>query len=545
MEIRAPLPGEQACGKKMPPEPCPQSRLVSLIDPPKIAPVKTLLILLTGILLPTSYGRADAPVDHSRMFIVQVIDEKTKRGVPLVELSTTAGQQFVTDSNGIIVITSELLMGKEVFFHVRSHGYSFPKDGFGMAGRKLLLAGGKRATLGIRRTQIAERLYRITGMGIYADSRRAGLDVPIQLPILDPGVVGCDSVQSIIYNGKLHWFWGDTNRIQYPLGNFHTTGAVSALRKDGKPRNPERGVNIDYFKDGRGFVKPVARMEGEGPTWLSGLAVVPDKKGRKRMVGSYVKIRNFLEVYERGLVAWNDEKSEFEHITRLPLDLPAFPQGHSFRHTVRPENGKEKTMVYFGDPYPFLRIPYSFEAWQDPSTYEVFAEASEAGSPIQWRKDGRVHRPWNIEKGRLRRKASSPLVIQLVDAGTGEEVVAHRGTVNWNTHREKWIMITTQAGGKSSYLGEVWYAEAEKPEGPWRNAVKIVTHDHYSFYNPRHHPYFDSDDGRFIYFEGTYTTLFSKTPEQHKTPLYDYNQIMYRLDLDGARLHPARKAGGE
>jgi hypothetical protein len=64
--------------------------------------------------------------------------------------------------------------------------------------------------------------------------------------------------------------------------------------------------------------------------------------------------------------------------------------------------------------------------------------------------------------------------------------------------------------------------------------VKVATHDRgasgdYAFYNPTSHKFFDQDGGRIIYFEGTYTNTFSGNSEQ--TPLYDYNQIMYRLDL--------------
>ena len=94
-------------------------------------------------------------------------------------------------------------------------------------------------------------------------------------------------------------------------------------------------------------------------------------------------------------------------------------------------------------------------------------------------------------------------------------------------------MIAVQQGG-TSFLGEVWYAEAEQPAGPWRNARKILTHDKYSFYNPRHHEYLDKEGGRVIFFEGTYTHSFSGNPNQ--TPRYDYNQIMYKLDLSDARL---------
>ena len=87
-------------------------------------------------------------------------------------------------------------------------------------------------------------------------------------------------------------------------------------------------------------------------------------------------------------------------------------------------------------------------------------------------------------------------------------------------------------------LGEIWYAEAEEPEGPWHKAVKILSHDHYSFYNPKLHPYFSKEGGKVIFFEGTYTAMFSEAPT--KTPRYDYNQILYRLDLTSPRLRSVR-----
>src|SRR3954466_7054604 len=95
-------------------------------------------------------------------------------------------------------------------------------------------------------------------------------------------------------------------------------------------------------------------------------------------------------------------------------------------------------------------------------------------------------------------------------------------------------MIAVQAGG-TSYLGEVWFAEADTPLGPWVYARKVVTHEKYSFYNPKQHPFFDQDGGRVIYFEGTYTTGFSGNTDP--TPRYDYNQVMYRLDLADGRLN--------
>ncbi len=471
-------------------------------------------------------------------FTIQVVDSETKRGVPLVELATTAGQRWITDSQGVIAIDSPALLGRDkVFFHVRSPGYAFPKDGFGFRGKALLVRDGKRATLEIRRTQIAERLYRITGAEIYGHSVKAGLDLPIKQPLIKASVTGCDSVLSILYKDRIHWFWGDTNRLQYALGNFHTTGATSPRPGAAAFIGPDKGVHLDYFEDDRGFVRPMAEMPGEGPTWISALAVLKDREGRERLVGSYEKVKGFLTIYERGLMVWDDENEQFKKLFAFDTDTLAFPHGHGFVH--RP-GGSDTEMRYFGYGYPFFRVPNTFEAWSDPAAYEVFTLLDEESRRFGWKKSEGRTPVWTIAEQRKRIGEADGGWIQMVEASSGKEVVVHRASVSWNTYRNKWIMIATEQGGATSFLGELWYAEADQPEGPWMKGVKIVTHDQYSFYNPRHHPFFDQGGGRVIYFEATYTRLFSKTPEQHRTPLYDYNQIMCRLDLSDPRLKAAQ-----
>jgi hypothetical protein len=152
----------------------------------------------------------------------------------------------------------------------------------------------------------------------------------------------------------------------------------------------------------------------------------------------------------------------------------------------------------------------------------------------QWRKNASALTPQQEAKlvaaGKIKAHETRWL---LRDALTDKSVTPHAGSVYWNEYRRKFIMIATQHFG-TSLLGEVWYAEAEEPTGPWHYAVKVVTHDRYSLYNPKQHPMFDKDKGRFIYFEGTYTHTFSGNPQV--TPRYDYNQIMYKLDLDDPRL---------
>jgi hypothetical protein len=98
-------------------------------------------------------------------------------------------------------------------------------------------------------------------------------------------------------------------------------------------------------------------------------------------------------------------------------------------------------------------------------------------------------------------------------------------------------MIGVEMGGASN-LGEIWYSEANAPEGPRKAAKKVATHaeqdGNMDLYNPLMHPYFNQQGGRIIYFEGTYTNSFSGTP--FRTPLYEYNNLMYRLDLSDPKL---------
>jgi hypothetical protein len=68
--------------------------------------------------------------------------------------------------------------------------------------------------------------------------------------------------------------------------------------------------------------------------------------------------------------------------------------------------------------------------------------------------------------------------------------------------------------------------------------VKVLSHENYTFYNPRLHPEFTEADSPILIFEGTYTATFADRP--HPTPRYDYNQVLYRLDLDDSRLAAAR-----
>lgn len=474
-------------------------------------------------------------------FVIRVVDEATGRGVPLVELKTVNEIRLVTDSNGIVAFHEPGLMDRDVFFHVSSHGYEFPKDGFGFAGKSLKTTPGGKATLKLRRINVAERLYRITGGGIYRDSLLAGEAVPFRMPSLNADVLGSDSVLNAVHRGRIYWFWGDTNRPGYPLGNFHAPGATSEL-PDGERFDPDLGIELNYFTGADGFAKETAKMPGSGPTWIEALVSWKEPAG-ERMFAAYGKVKPPLTIYERGLAEWDDELKSFRQVAVFPPDAPLVPTGHTFLRTT---NGVEH--VYFAAPYPLLRVRATSEELRDPSRYESYS-CLKSGSRLShpeldrdgtgrarysWKRDAPLVGPEEQRKlvtgGTL--KAEEAL-LRLADRDTGKPVSAHRGSVYWNDYRKRWVMIAVQSLG-TSVLGEVWYSEADTPEGPWAYAVKVVTHDRYSFYNPKQHPMFDRREGRIIYFEGTYTRTFSGNPEA--TPRYDYNQLLYRLDLTDARL---------
>src|SRR4051812_32327855 len=85
--------------------------------------------------------------DRAKPFEIKVVDQETGRGVPLVELETPNNIRLFTDSNGVVAFDEPGLMDQRVFFHVRSHGYEFAKDGFGFRGKAIAVTPGGNARL--------------------------------------------------------------------------------------------------------------------------------------------------------------------------------------------------------------------------------------------------------------------------------------------------------------------------------------------------------------------------------------------------------------
>ena len=469
------------------------------------------------------FSAAAAPADW---FAIRAVDEATGRGVPLVELRTVNEQRFVSDNGGWIAFMEPGLMDRETWFHVSAPGYEVPKDGFGFAGVRLVPRPGGEATVRLRRTQPAERIARLTGQGLWRDTALLGRPHP--LPNLGAaGIVGQDSVQAVPWKDGVFWLWGDTSVAAYPLGNFHTTCALSDAAPD-----PEKGIAFRWFMDPDQpqRLRRMMPLTDPGVVWMFGLLVVRDAAGTDRLVAHYGRYPGLAPVLEQGIAAFDEAAGHFRSVTRVDkAETWRFPRGHAVRHG---------DWFYFSSPLPHTRVRATFEDVCNPGAYEALRWNPESR---QWEWQRALPPTTQQDEAALISAGTLPPAearFSLADALTKRPVRIHGGSVQWNTFRKAWVLIGVESGGKDapSPLGEVWYAESPAPDGPWSRAVKVASHPRYSFYNPVHHGFMDREDGRLIFFEGTWTAEFSGNPV--RTPRWDYNQVIYRLALDNPALTP-------
>ncbi|HEX3601073.1 MAG TPA: hypothetical protein VHU84_13065 [Lacipirellulaceae bacterium] len=431
---------------------------------------------------------------------LQVVDKETHWPVPMVELETVHYVKFVTDNAGRVAFDLPEMMGKETWLSISGDGYEVPADGYGKRGVRVLPKSGETITIEVIRTNIAKRLGRLTGAGQFGESQKLGLESDWQ----EYGEVGCDSVQNAVHNGRLFWIWGDTSIASYSLGIFDSTAARTSPSPLSKFEPPLK-LRFDYFTGAGGSPRGVAKMPGKGPTWIQGLVNLPDQTGTERLCAMYLKSTPPMELYETGLCVWNDKTENFEHVKTVWTKSdsaqrhPTMPQGHSV--IIDGDDGQKWAL--FGDPLPVLKCPATFEDWQDQATWKLLKPQENLASAV----DGKPVKPAS-------------------------------GAIARSAFRKRWVTVFMQVFGAPSGFGEVWYAEADSPFGPWGPAVKVLSHKNYSYYNPTLHAEFSPADSPVLVFEGTHSQTFANHPAP--TPRYDYNQVMYRLDLDDPKLAAAR-----
>jgi hypothetical protein len=421
------------------------------------------LIASSVLLWPCANGGA------SGYSVIRVVDEDTGRGVPLMELRLPNEVKYWTDSAGIVALDEPSFVGRDVFIAISGDGYEYPQETFLGRGVNVRIDPGRIQELQVRRTMIAERLYRLTGEGIYRDSVKAGLPVPAEGTEANALVLGQDTVSAALYRGRLFWIWGDTVGPSY--WNFSVSAATSDPGQD-----PSVAVSYSYFADSDGRVRQMLPLKGKGLVWIEGLIPMVDPNGEERLLATYTRQDGLQFPDECGLALYDDRMQVFKPWVQMPCRAQHV-SSHPFLH---------EGYWYL---YPWLRVPNDWAAIQDASTWETRA--------VQWPPDA-----------------------------------ARPSCVVWNEYRSCWILLLED-------VGDVYYAEAAEPEGPYGRSVKIIEHDQYNFYNVVTHAFFNKDGGREIYIEGTYTDAFSGAAE--RTPRYNYNQMMYRLRLDDPRLQEAQR----
>jgi hypothetical protein len=170
---------------------------------------------------------------------VNVVDNETGLGVPLMWLETVSHDRVVTDSQGMAVFTqlelfsptnttasgslAEVLpdepapRARTVFLSCYGPGYTHVQDALGYPGKAVPFTPGGFVSIKVTRKQPAERVYRLTGSGIFADSVVSGIPVPSwSHPLLNAGVVGQDSVQAAVHGARFKTV--NTNALQYAVG---------------------------------------------------------------------------------------------------------------------------------------------------------------------------------------------------------------------------------------------------------------------------------------------------------------------------------------
>lgn len=480
----------------------------------------------------------------ANVFLIRTVDAADGRGIPLVELEAFNALTLQSDNLGNIAVIEPDLVGKSVRFLVRGHGYRVPQiDFFGERSVTVKIEPGTIFTLALERTAIAERLYRITGSGRYRDSALAGIDLSGQPFELAGDVLGLDSAVPVVWQNRLLSFYGDT------LGpgrmNLSGSGAEIDLTRSGVP---DLQLPLKFFTEQEGFASRMVPLPEPGFVWIETVVpLIADTDNEKEILACrYVIHKTLEEAVETGYAVFEELQGVFVPFRRI--------------ESSRPHKSARAVPVTYGDVagfclQPWERITRTLSSFATPSEYEHYTclitvdpasaafdacliggryyeiERGSTGRPqMKWRQ-GTLPYDAAVQKQLLKEGfiKIDETWLSLIELGSGRRIGDFTGSISYNQYRDRWVMF---AQGNT---GEIWYSEADTFTGPWLYARKIIEHDAYNFYNPVHHPWFDADDGRKVYIEGTFTAFF--TAKEHKKPRSDYNQVMYRMQLDDERLY--------
>ena len=522
-------------------------------------------------------------------FYIQVVDQETGRGIPLAMVSTQDWVVWWTDSNGIAAITESDLQpdpatgrSGDVWIYVSSWGYTDPADGGDaeFPGHGIVMAPGSFERVELRRDNRAERLYRFTGAGVFRDSLLAGVATPLTDPTHSAKVAGQDSTQVAYYKGRVMYFFGDTLVRDDPFGVFSSTGASTSLLDV----NASSFLELEYFLEEleENSTSPVAMVPiDEWFTWVQAFATVDAGTENEALLGFWAEHDgDTMNTTAFGSMIWDDVAGHFQLLKNFTGQ--AFSQyctdpwcsyvlwegAHSLLATRdgEPCNASDpEAYVYLACTTPLVRFPLAaaaaaegaFESFALWESYTPLVEGATLAQPSpQLERDpttGSLVYGWKRGTGALGPDDEQAFIARgemapdeslvwgaTTDAETGDTITLSGGDIQWSEHRQKWVYISQKQDDGNN--GEVWYSESDELLGPYDTAVKIITHEDnddmqhtmgsYTFYNVVQYPF--AAEGGYIFISGTADAATDMdNSARANVARYDYNNIIYRLDLDG------------
>ena len=223
-----------------------------------------------------------------------------------------------------------------------------------------------------------------------------------------------------------------------------------------------------------------------------------------------------------------------------------YPEGHTFQRT----DPAGATHVYFCQPYPWVRCVATVEGLKDPAHYEGYTclapGATRAGPAAGPGRRGASCPGWKARTPPLDFETQKKLIeagslsadeapLRLKNVETGEEV-----RVSWGGRGLERLSQPVGLRVRGDVRRDVVAGGGLLRRGRCAGgAVDRGSQDRHArqvhVLQPPAPPVFRPGRWRrLIYFEGTYSRTFSGNPVA--TPRYDYNQVMYRLDLADPRL---------
>ncbi len=244
---------------------------------------------------------------------------------------------------------------------------------------------------------------------------------------------------------------------------------------------------------------------------------------------------------------FDDSTQRFEEGGHLPVGRP-----RPARRAPVLEGGRRWRGVssILPEPYPLVRVKADPESLARVRTgteaYTCLVKGSRLDSSdlkIDRAEDGTARYTWKTDTPALyagdqaklvQKKILKPeeVLFALQDADTGKggggRSPPTEGRFTGTNTSSRWVMIVSEIGG-TSFLGEVWLGHGRlttaalglRPQGRHPRQLHVL--------QPQATSRCWTRRGKRIFFEAAYTHTFSDNKDA--TPRYDYNQVMYQLDL--------------